>query len=290
MSISLNISTFALTMKHSLFILISLLLLSACNGIDLGVYDVDEVTVTSQTESTPVVVVVKDSIVTGEIYIDASSDTSWYYIDLHAIHDEIVDSGKITETFPAYSIPLEATDNWDGKSGIFFYWYDVFNKGVSVHHKSDDTQYKTYGFSDIHTAPQPEPASWDFAIHRDNVRTNGGAAYETDIQDIAQTADKATYASMPFTEDEWNETDVWTIRDYMLTGNVGNQAIAINSVLSNWLSLKIPPFPPSFIYDNNVFILRMKDGKYAALRLKDYVNAKTGTKCCMTIEFKYPLL
>ena len=73
----------------------------------------------------------------------------------------------------------------------------------------------------------------------------------------------------------------------MLLGSVPSQGIAINKVLSSWLSMEIPPMPPSFSLNNHVFILRLKDGTYAAIQLENYLSPK-GVKCWMTINYKYP--
>ena len=51
--------------------------------------------------------------------------------------------------------------------------------------------------------------------------------------------------------------------------------------------MKIPPMPPSFSLNNHVFILRLKDGTYAAIQLENYLSPK-GVKCWMTINYKYP--
>ena len=45
--------------------------------------------------------------------------------------------------------------------------------------------------------------------------------------------------------------------------------------------------PPQFVHNNHVFILRLNDGTYAALQLEDYLSP-TGTKCYLTINYKYP--
>ena len=51
-----------------------------------------------------------------------------------------------------------------------------------------------------------------------------------------------------------------------------------NKVLSSWLKIEIPPMPPSFTMNSHVFILRLKNGKYAALQLENYIGTD-GTKC-----------
>ena len=58
-------------------------------------------------------------------------------------------------------------------------------------------------------------------------------------------------------------------------------------MLSNWLRLDIPPMPPAFTMNSHVFIIRMKNGNYAAVQLENYMNAE-GTKCWLTINYKYP--
>mgnify|MGYP004623850459 CR=1 FL=1 len=42
-----------------------------------------------------------------------------------------------------------------------------------------------------------------------------------------------------------------------------------------------------FSLNNHVFILRLKDGTYAAIQLENYLSPK-GVKCWMTINYKYP--
>ncbi len=230
-----------------------LVLFSACNGLMDSLYDEPSDTAPGD----------------GSIYVDASSWTEWHYINLHA---EQVGSIK-------YEVPMEEiTDDWDGKSAICTYWYDVFGVGLSKN------EYQR----EIHTMPQQEPEHWDIAIHRNNVRTNGAGVYMTSLDDISKVGTAEEYAAMPFTEDEWNETDVWCDNAYMLQGYVGNQRIKVNNVLSQWLTVALPPIPPSFTHCGKVFIVRFSDDTMAAIRLKDYVSSRN-VKCCMTIECKYPL-
>ncbi|MBQ8056332.1 MAG: hypothetical protein IJ270_05925, partial [Paludibacteraceae bacterium] len=61
----------------------------------------------------------------------------------------------------------------------------------------------------------------------------------------------------------------------------------VNKLLSSWITVNIPPVPPSFSFNNHVFILRLKDGTYAALQLENYISP-TGKKCYLTINYKYP--
>ena len=238
-----------------------LLMLTACNGVLDDIYDAPP---------TPAA---------GNLYVDASSWTQWYYIDLHAIQTAVSRGEQPDLSFTTYDIPLTDVGTFDADgTGIYTYWYDVFGEGLS--HYEFRSRYAT--------ARQPEPEHWDLAVHRQNVRTNGGAVVETSLTDLSQVGNSSLYASLNFVADEWNETDVWTVQDKMLLGLIGNQRIKVNNVLGNWLRMSIPPIPPVFTMNSHVFIVRFSDGTYAALRLKNYIGP-TNVKCCLTIEYKYPI-
>ena len=89
-----------------------------------------------------------------------------------------------------------------------------------------------------------------------------------------------------FGADEWTEKEVWDNQNKMLLGLVPSQGININTVLSSWLEFKFN-IPPDYIPDSHVFILRLKDGTYAALQLANYLSP-AGKKCWLTINYKYP--
>ena len=242
-----------------------IVLLSACNGVMDGIYD-----------EAP-------QAAEGEIYVDATSWTEWHYIKFTVQEVQGVQGVQGVPTSnlnpQTCDIPTTPTAEFDADgTGIYNYWYDVFGEGIS----------KREFRSSYPTERQPEPDDWDIAVHRNNVRTNGGAVYQTSLTDINSVASAQVYSAMPFVEDEWNETDVWTVNSQMLSGVVGNQRIKINTELSKWLTMEIPPMPPTFVYNGNVFIVRLKDGTYAALRLKNY-KTTDGRNCGLTIEYRYPL-
>ena len=218
----------------------------------------------------------------GQLYVDASSWLNWYYLDFNTANRRFAEGGT-GSAFVKVAIPTEelASPQPSGHNpqpGIYTYWYDVFGAGLSNH--------EFRGFTP--TAAQPEPASWHIAVHRNNVRTNGGAAYETPFTSMAELPESSeAFADATFTEDAWNELDVWTVQSQMLQGIIGNQGIEVNPVLSSWLKVDIPPVPPVFTLNNHVFIVRFEDGTYAALQLENY-QSPSGTKCCLTINYKYP--
>lgn len=229
-----------------------LMLMTSCHGIFGGIFDDPDSAVTPYGHS---------------IFLDASNWDNWYYIDF---------SGDPTDCATAYPIPRHLTGEWDGKSSITTNLYEVFDRGLDF-------------YEQVRTDPadsQPEPDAWDIAIHRDNVRTNGGSVFETAYSSIDDLPDDLDCLSLDFVPDEFDTGNVWVVQDSMMNGYVGCQAIKINKVLSGWLRFMIPPIPPSYTYNGHVYIYRAPDGRLIALRLANYQDAY-GTKCKMTIEYKF---
>lgn len=256
----------------ALIITMTPLLLSGCEGAFGWVYDDPE----------PIVPV------KGELYLDATNWKKWYYLNLPVISEMTgLDAGAdVTATIVSRDIPFEATDDIQTthpateQAGQYMYWFDALGEGL--------TNYRFLHFTP--TAEQSAPDEpWTIAIHRNNVRTNPATVrgvWQTPVRDIeAVTKDMLTDAV--WTADEWSEREVWDDQTGILLGNVPSQGIAINRVLSGWLIMHIPPVPPMFEHNDSVFVIALTDGTFALLRLKDYISP-TGTKCCLTIQYKYP--
>ena len=243
--------------------------LTGCSGIFSGVYD------------EPPADDDKQATVSGELYVDASSWADWHFIDLESVakQTELDPLYNPSSAWVTYPIPTEQIAQAEGKDGIYTYWYDVFGEGISKR------EYRDF----YPTAPQTKPEAWTFAVHRNNVMTNGCSVAVTDYESFDQLpADKSVLNSLDFIADTWNESDVWVIQDRMLLGLIGCQGIAINECLSSWLKVEIPPIPPAFTLYSNVYILRTPNGELAALQLKNY-QSSTGTKCVLSINYRYPL-
>lgn len=233
-------------------------MLSGCEGIFTGIYDDADSNSTSPG--------------TNIINVDASDWQKWHFINLK--------TGKIC----SYDIPVASGETFTdeprlGTPGIYTYWYDVFGEGISKY----EFRYFTPSIS------QPEPEDWSIAVHRNNVRTNNGGVAETSYNSIDDLPEDSQWLyDLEYIADVWNQTDVWAVKDKMLNGIIGNQGITINRVLSGWLKMQIPPVPPAFSLNSHVFILKLEDDSFAALQLKDYMNI-AGTKCVLSIAYKYPL-
>jgi hypothetical protein len=253
-----------------------LMLMASCEGLFSSVYD--EADSSTQTSD-------------SQLYIDASSKTAWYYISFDSLEmlRQQGDAAKLQYAqthFTPYPVPMTATGDTIKSpnkpdtcgTGIYTYWYDIFGKGLSVNKFS----------SFIPTASQPEPENWDIGIHYVNARTNGGSVLETSYTSIDDLpASSADFSGLTFTPDEWTENVVWADWDLVLTKYMGCQGIKINKVLSSWIDVELVTPPPVFTLNNHVFIVRLKNGKYAAVQLQNYMSSN-GTKGCLTINYKYP--
>ena len=149
--------------KHILDTLASvavLLTATACNGVFDGIYD--------EVPATP-------TVTEGQLLVDATSWKDWYYVDFDSLRTYIEQKDtagllKAQTHFAHFPIPTTLSGGaGDGQTGIYTYWFDVFGKGISVNEKRSFTP----------ADAQEEPPSWSIAIHRNNVRTNGGAVLET---------------------------------------------------------------------------------------------------------------
>ncbi len=60
-----------------------------------------------------------------------------------------------------------------------------------------------------------------------------------------------------------------------------------NEELSKWLNVDKSNMPPTYTLSNKVYMVKLKDGTYAAVRLTNYMNA-SGVKGFMTIDYIYP--
>lgn len=236
---------------RNLLCLVVPLLLAGCEGILDGLYD------------EPQPIVARE----GQIVVDASDWSTWHYIDINR-----------PDSIQSHPIPTILTGETDGKSGQYLYWFDVWGEGIRKN------EFREFTPCDA----QCDPEEWAIAVHRNNVRTNGGEVLETSFSSMDELPETSEpFHNMRFTPDEWSENEVWDSQEQMLLCLIPSQGINVNKVLSSWLTMDIPPMPPAFTRNPHVFILRLKDGTYAALQLANYVSP-SGVKCYLTINYKYP--
>lgn len=235
------------------------LLMTACDGLFSDIYD----TAPMDTEFSQGFSPVDASSNRFTLMVDAREYDKWHYINL---------SERTIETI---SIPdALGDDEWDGRSG----W---------SYNEVEGTKYTQYDF--IPTAAQTDADDWDFAIHHFDIRTNGGSAVATDrtaIDGFALSDAKVYDDRMKF--DVWTTTQVITDLTGMMGFRIGYQNSYVNMPLSSLVTMDFSTPPPTYHTSGNVCVMRLADGSYAAICLKNYMSPQ-GTKGFLTFDIIYPL-
>lgn len=228
------------------------LLTTSCNGMFSGIYDSPDDDDAQMVDTTTNVMHFENFNVTGY--------NTWIYLDLH--------SRKMVSSD---TVPTTLHGEWDGKSGI------TYNHGLGT--------WLTF-IREVRTDAQREPQNWDIAIHHFDVKTNGCGVCETQYTSFEQLpVSSAELAALPFVYDEWTTDVVLFDLDGMLNYDVGYQNSYVNKVLSRWVTMDLSTPPPVYSMSDKVFVIRMKDGTFAALKLYNYMNAR-GIKGYLTFDIK----
>lgn len=159
----------------------------------------------------------------------------------------------------------------------------------------DATDYKEWHYIDLHnrqvvTVPVdgPAPADWDFAVHRYDTKTCDGAVAETAASDFHSLPDIASIPGDAFIADEWTAGKITLDMSQMMDGIILYAEDWYNPCLSGWLDVDTSMMPPIYTLSDKIYLLRLPDDTYAALRLTNFMN-DTATKGFMTIDYSYPV-
>lgn len=132
----------------------------------------------------------------------------------------------------------------------------------------------------------PAPEGWDLAVHRWDPKTNGGAVARTSYTDIEDFIDSGTMPSDDaFVEDIWTEDVIAIDMSGMMQGNILYTEDYYNPELAKWLNVDTSTMPPIYTRSDNVFVLRLSDGRHVALKLESIVDS-SGTRGYLTIQYK----
>lgn len=132
------------------------------------------------------------------------------------------------------------------------------------------------------------PEVWDFAIHRYDAKTNGGAVCETDADDVNELPDMGAWETWTFAKDVWTTDRITVDMSQMMDGIVVYAEDDYNECLSRWLDVDTSVMPPIYTLSGKVYVLQSSDGRYAALRLANFMN-DAAVKGFMTIDYVYPI-
>ena len=159
----------------------------------------------------------------------------------------------------------------------------------------DATDYTEWHYIDLHgksvttaSVDAEAPANWDFAIHRYDAKTNGGAVMESAAADFDMLTAVGTIPEEAFTADEWTTDKITVDMSQMMDGIIRYAEDWYNPVLSGWLHVDTSTMPPIYTLSGKVYLLRLADGTFAALRLMNFMN-DAAVKGFMTIDYLYPV-
>ena len=243
-----------------------LLMASACNGVFDDIYD-------TPSNAT--------NVMQGQLFVNATSWKDWYYVDFDSLQQYVERRIRLVCRGLRPSSQLIQYQQLE---------HHLTEKRVYIPIGSMSLERVSQSMSGVVTHQQEHNQS----LHHGVLHSIGTMFGRTEEQcwkpvTLPLTSYQRTVQSYRscFTGDEWSESEVWADQSQMLSGIIGCQGITINKVLSSWLRINIPPMPPQFTLNSHVFIIRLKNGKYAAVQLKNYMDT-SGTKCWLTINYKYP--
>lgn len=180
------------------------------------------------------------------------------------------------------------------KSEFGFVQIDKTNNSGTIY--IDATSYTRWTYIDFHALTtdtakieegMQEPTSWDFAIHRYDAKTNEGEVLETGFTGFEVLKALGKIPEGNYMKDKWTTDKIAIDMSGMMQGNIKYAESFYNSELSKWLNVDTSNMPPNYSMSNKVYILKLKDNTYVAVRLKNFMNA-SGVKGYMTIEYIYP--
>lgn len=158
------------------------------------------------------------------------------------------------------------------------------------------TSYTRWTYIDFHTqkmdsieiTPDAQvPENWDIAIHRYDVKTNGGSVLETGFTGFSTLLTSGALPQGAFVSDEWTTEKIVVDMSTMADGYLGYTESDYNPKLSKWLNVDKSTMPPIYTPSNKIYLLKLKDGTMAAILLKSYMN-ELGVKGYMTFDYIYP--
>ena len=159
----------------------------------------------------------------------------------------------------------------------------------------DATAYTEWHYIDLHdkqvvttVIDGAAPEKWDFAIHRYDAKTNDGAVAESTASDFGTLPAVSSIPAEAFVTDEWTTGKITVDMSQMMDGIIRYAEDWYNPSLSGWLRVDTSTMPPIYTLSGKIYLLRLSDGTFAALRLANFMNG-TAVKGFMTIDYLYPV-
>lgn len=159
----------------------------------------------------------------------------------------------------------------------------------------DATDYTEWHYVDLHDrqvttlgVDATAPATWDFAVHRYDVKTHGGMVWESAASAFDALPAPGSVPEEAWVADEWTTDRITVDMSQMMDGIILYAEDYRNPCLSRWLDVDTSTMPPVYTLSGKVYLLRLTDGTFAALRLVNFMD-DAAVKGYMTIDYLYPV-
>ena len=159
----------------------------------------------------------------------------------------------------------------------------------------DATDYTEWHYVDLHgkqaitvAVGEEAPEQWDLAVHRYDAKTTGGAVMESAAAGFSMLSAINTIPAEAFVSDKWTTDKITVDMSQMMDGIIRYAEDWYNPVLSGWLHVDTSTMPPIYTLSGKVYLLRLADGTFAALRLMNFMN-DAAVKGFITIDYLYPV-
>lgn len=187
----------------------------------------------------------------------------------------------------------EQQQYYDGvvKSGAFYADATSYTQWVYINLHGDSLVMTTTTISLEDYSEDGAPEEWDFALHRYDVKTNGGSVIQTEYNSVEELENNMTEAPAEgWDEDVYSNESVTIDMSHMLEGYLVYAPGYKNKTAALWLDVDTSTMPPNYSMSDKVFLYKFSDGTCAAIQLKNYMsNDRYQTKGWMTVAYKYPM-
>ena len=131
---------------------------------------------------------------------------------------------------------------------------------------------------------------WHIAIHRYEIKTNGGMVFDTEKTNMNEITElpEGDYKADENITNEDEEYAIITDMSKMMQGNVGYAKTAtVNKVLCSWVKKTETGSMPPTIYEPtmHVIVLKCKDGSWAKLQFTVAGNSETNKSGFVTFNY-----
>ena len=159
---------------------------------------------------------------------------------------------------------------------------------INLHTPTPTITTSTINIDDLTETGVPE--QWDIAQHRYDVKTNGAAVMMTDYHSIEELEAAGLPMGGDWIEDEESEQSVIIDMSHMMEGWLTYAPGHKNTEIGKWVEVDTSNMPPSYTMHDNVMLLRLADGTYAAIQLANFMSTDSyQIKGWMTVNYKYPM-